>query len=162
MPRRLPAVEAMERLVASVDFERVLGSRSCATTVHFAVHHLPTSSGDRPEPPAGPWPANLSTDSEDPGARPVDDTPFAAPHRLGAVVPKRHARRAVTRSLLRRQIYAAGGRHAAALARGLWIVRLRAPFDRSGFTSAASPALRRAARAELDELFCAASRRDPS
>jgi len=68
----------------------------------------------------------------------------------------------VTRSLLRRQIYAAGGRHAAALARGLWIVRLRAPFDRSRFVSASSVALRRVARDELDELFRAASRRDPS
>ena len=73
------------------------------------------------------------------------------------MVPKRHARRAVTRSLLKRQIYAAGGRHAAELARGLWIVRLRAPFDRSRFVSAASPALRELARTELDELFRAAS-----
>jgi len=72
-------------------------------------------------------------------------------------VPKRHARRAVTRSLLKRQIYAAGGRHAAELDRGLWIVRLRAPFDRSRFVSAASPALRELARTELDELFRAAS-----
>ena len=68
----------------------------------------------------------------------------------------------MTRSLLRRQIYAAGSRHAAALARGLWIVRLRAPFDRGSFVSAASVALRQVARDELDELFRAASRRDPS
>ena len=60
---------------------------------------------------------------------------------LGAVVPKRHARRAVTRSLLKRQIYAAAERHRAHLRRGLWIVRLRAPFDRPQFASAASDAL---------------------
>ena len=66
--------------------------------------------------------------------------------------------RAVTRSLLKRQIYAAGGRHAISLARGLWIVRLRAPFDRTRFVSAASPALREVARAELEDLFLAVSR----
>ena len=37
------------------------------------------------------------------------------------------------------------------LAGGLWIVRLRAPFDRSRFVSAASTALREVARAELDD-----------
>ena len=147
--------------MASVDFERVLGSRSRATTAHFAVHHLPVPKGDR-QPLAGPSVGELSTDSGDGGARPVDDSPVPEPRRLGAVVPKRHARRAVTRSLLRRQIYAAGGRHAATLPRGLWIVRLRAPFERSRFASASSVALRRVAREELDALFSAASRRDPS
>jgi ribonuclease P protein component len=162
MPRRLPAVEAMTRMVSSQDFERVLASRSRATTVHFAVHHLPAAADAGAEPSARPPPGNLSTDLQDHGASPVDDYPAPALRRLGAVVPKRHARRAVTRSLLRRQIYAAGGRHASALARGLWIVRLRAPFDRSRFASASSLALRRVAREELDELFRAASRRDPS
>jgi ribonuclease P protein component len=162
MPRRLPAVEAMARLISSEDFERVLASRSRATTIHFAVHHLPAADGAGAEPSAGPCPGDLSTDLPDRGALPVDDHPAQPLRRLGAVVPKRHARRAVTRSLLRRQIYAAGGRHAAALGRGLWIVRLRAPFDRSRFASASSLALRRVARDELDQLFRAASRRDPS
>ena len=36
------------------------------------------------------------------------------------------------------------------MAPGLWIVRLRSPFDRAEFASAASPALLRCARAELD------------
>lgn len=76
---------------------------------------------------------------------------------VGAVVPKRHARRAVTRSLIKRQIYAATGRHLDRLAPGLWIVRLRAPFDRSRFTSASSSSLRRDARSELDALLSAAS-----
>lgn len=77
---------------------------------------------------------------------------------LGVVVPKRHARRAVTRSLLKRQIRAAVGAHAEAMAAGLWIVRLRAGFDRAVFPSAASTALQHAARDELDRLLarCAA------
>ena len=62
----------------------------------------------------------------------------------------------MTRSLLKRQIYAAGGRHAASLSHGLWIVRLRAPFERSRFKSAASAALSLVARDELEALFLAA------
>ena len=158
MPRRQPAVEAMARLVVSADFERVLGLRSRAKTSHFAVHHLPVADAGRRSTLLDEVTGELSTDSKERGEWPVDDLPAEPPRRLGAVVPKRHARRAVTRSLLKRQIYAAGGRHAADLAGGLWIVRLRAPFDRSRFVSAASPALRALARAELDELFRAASR----
>jgi ribonuclease P protein component len=72
---------------------------------------------------------------------------------LGVVVPKRHARRAVTRSLLKRQARAAASRYGAGLSFGLWVVRLRAPFDRAQFPSAASTALRIAAGSELKALF---------
>ena len=68
----------------------------------------------------------------------------------------------MTRSLLKRQIYAAGGRHAASLSHGLWIVRLRAPFDRTRFKSAASTALSMVARAELETLFLAVRQPDAS
>ena len=72
---------------------------------------------------------------------------------LGLVVPKRHARRSVTRSLLKRQMRSVARSTGADLADGLWVVRLRAPFDRAAFPSAASTALQRAARAELVQLF---------
>lgn len=72
---------------------------------------------------------------------------------LGMVVPKRHAKRSVTRSLMKRQIRAVVAASSTALSRGLWVVRLRAPFDRATFPSAASTALQAAVRAELDQLF---------
>lgn len=82
---------------------------------------------------------------------------------LGLVVPKRHARRAVTRNLLKRQMRAvmagavadtaADARCAAGLPRGLWVLRLKAPFDKAVFRSAASGALREAVRAELGWLL---------
>jgi ribonuclease P protein component len=154
MPRRQPAVEAMTRLVDSADFERLLRSPSRARTPHFAVHHLPSRSGAPGAPLQEPPNRELSTIAAPGGERPVDDLRAeASVKRLGAVVPKRHARRSVTRSLLKRQVYAAGGRHAETLSVGLWIVRLRAPFDRATFASASSTALRVAARAELDSLF---------
>lgn len=87
---------------------------------------------------------------------PVDDLPEE--RWLGAVIPKRHARRAVTRTLLKRQIRAAMQRQPR-LPGGLWVVRLRAPFDRAQFVSAASDGLRRAAHDELDALLADAARR---
>ena len=76
---------------------------------------------------------------------------------LGVVVPKRHARRAVTRNLLKRRIRLAMARHLQALAPGLWLVRLRAPFGREKFPSAASAALQAAADSELEQLFARAA-----
>jgi ribonuclease P protein component len=85
----------------------------------------------------------------------VDDLPGG--HWLGSVIPKRHARRSVTRSLLKRQVRSAMSRHVALLPPGLWLVRLRAPFTTQSFPSAASTALRDAARAELEQLFARAA-----
>lgn len=153
MPQRPPSGGPLARLVESAEFERVLRVRSRATTPHFAVHHS-AAPAERVE---NPLPIELSTTSWVTGARPVDDLATASPaapcHWLGAVVPKRHARRAVTRSLLKRQIYAAAERHRANLAQGIWVVRLRAPFDRKQFPSAASMALKLCARGELESLF---------
>ncbi len=89
-------------------------------------------------------------------AQPVDESPTA--HWLGSVIPKRHARRSVTRSLLKRQIRSAMARHSADLPRGLWLVRLRLPFAPATFPSAASAALRQAARDELEQLLVRAAR----
>ena len=77
---------------------------------------------------------------------------------LGILVPKRHARRAVTRNLVRRQVRAVFAHHAACLPGGSWLVRLRAPFARSEFVSAASTALARALRDELERLVARACR----
>jgi len=72
---------------------------------------------------------------------------------LGLVVPKRHARRAVTRTLMKRQIRHIAMACASQLEPGLWVVRQRQPFDVKQFPSAASDALKDAVRAELRALF---------
>ena len=143
----------MARLRTSVDFERVLRSSSRARTLHFAVHHVRGTPDHRPSSVATVADNGLSTKPAIVGASLVDNLPLK---QLGVVVPKRHARRAVTRTLLKRQIYAAGERHAATLDPGMWVVRLRAPFDKTTFPSAASSALRLLARTELEALFRAA------
>ncbi|HEX6363155.1 MAG TPA: ribonuclease P protein component [Albitalea sp.] len=145
------------RIVRSADFERVLAAPTRARSPHFAVHHVdgtPSLPGGRVVPA---FSTELSTGLTTPGEPPVDDRP---PSRawLGAVVPKRHARRAVTRSLLKRQIRAAVSRRSE-LPGGLWVVRLRAPFPREQFQSAASRALSDAVRSELDLLLADALRR---
>lgn len=141
----------MGRLVHSADFERMRAAPTWARSEHFAVHHLPTRPFAPRRPARGPVPADLSTGLGDKILQPVDDLP--AGHWLGTVLPKRLARRAVTRNLLRRQIRAAMERHHGRLPAGLWVVRQRAAFARADFVSAASDALRRAARAELDALL---------
>jgi len=75
---------------------------------------------------------------------------------LGALVPKRWARRAVTRNTIRRQMYAVSAHFEACLPQAAYVVRLRAAFDRKQFVSATSTALKRAVRAELETLFTAA------
>lgn len=78
---------------------------------------------------------------------------------LGLVVPKRHAKRSVTRNLLKRQMRSVMAAQAAVLAPGLWVVRLKAPFDRKQFTSPVSDLLRAAAGDELTQLLQRAAAR---
>jgi len=73
-------------------------------------------------------------------------------------VPKRHARRAVTRNLIKRQMRSAMMRRQTTLAPGLWLLRLKSPFASADFPSAASGALRQSAREEIDRLLERASR----
>jgi ribonuclease P protein component len=69
------------------------------------------------------------------------------------LVPKRWARRAVTRNTIKRQIYQVSAAFEPRLQAAAHLVRLRATFDRSQFISATSEALKRAVRGELQQLF---------
>jgi ribonuclease P protein component len=148
-----PQADRVGRILHKRDFETVLAVRPSSRSTHFAVHHVARA----PQPSARRVVPELSTGGAPERPNPVDDLPPGALW-LGAVVPKRCARRAVTRTLIKRQIRAALERHAAGLPSGLWVVRLRAPFDRTVFRSAASDALRAAARDELDTVLARAAR----
>ena len=76
---------------------------------------------------------------------------------LGAMVPKRWAKRAVTRNTIKRQIYAVSSQFSLSLAPRAHVVRLRAAFDRKEFVSATSEVLKAAVRAELLDLFARAT-----
>lgn len=141
----------LARLRNKADIERALAVPPCSRSAHFALHHVRQGEVLLETPPAEPLVQVLSTGLSTAAVALVDDS--AATRLLGCMIPKRHARRAVTRNLLKRQARAAAQRHAHGLAPGLWLVRLRAPFARQRYVSAASPALRDAARHELERLF---------
>ena len=81
---------------------------------------------------------------------------------LGAMVPKRWARRAVTRNTIKRQIYTVGATFEAQMPQAAHVVRLRTAFDRKQFVSATSDQLKQAVRAELLQLFGQATKRPSS
>lgn len=125
-------------------------------TAHFALHCLVLSAQcagvEESASPrfVGPQALFLAPVS-------LEDTSSAAIARcwVGPLVPKRWARRAVTRNAIRRQIYAVAAEFAAQLQvnPAAYVVRLRRGFARSDFPSAASLALRHAVRSELRQLF---------
>lgn len=72
---------------------------------------------------------------------------------IGAMAPKRWAKHAVTRNLIKRQIYSVAAHFESALPQAAYVVRLRAAFDRAQFKSASSDQLKKAARTEIELLF---------
>lgn len=153
MPTRLG------RILRAADFERLLTTPSRARSPLFAVHHIASEPSLPPKPASAA--GKLSTGSDQLTHRLVEDSPAPEPavprgHWLGFVVPKRLAKRAVTRNLIRRVARAsleAQLRDGCALPNGLWALRLRAPIDRKQFPSAASDALRAALRDDLALLW---------
>ena len=69
------------------------------------------------------------------------------------MVPKRWAKRAVTRNTVKRQIYSLGAEFAPLLKEKAHLIRLRRDFDRKILVSATSDALKAAVRQELLDLF---------
>lgn len=110
-------------------FEAVLASPPMVQTAHFALHGRLWSADD------AAWRAT-----------------FGAPGPwLGVVVPRRWARRAVTRNAIKRQVRAVAALHPPPA--GAWVVRLKRAWPTSEFPSATSAPLRRAVRAELLQLL---------
>lgn len=142
---RVGPVCTVQRLRTRPQFQVVLASKLGVRTPHFALHscELALVHGASAAPVAG---------------RPGDAHWQAAQQSvLGAMVPKRWAKRAVTRNAIKRQIYALSDQFSDKLAPRAHVVRLRGAFDRQEFTSATSDALKAAVRAELMELFVRAS-----
>ncbi len=119
---------SVRRLVRKTQFTSVLNGPAIAHTAHFALHQSPAT------PPL------------------FDAEPAAW---AGVVLPKRWAKRAVTRNALRRHIYVClqqVQRDSGALSAQACVVRLRRGFDAHQFPSAWSHALRDVVVAELQRL----------
>jgi ribonuclease P protein component len=120
----------MQRIRSRPQFQAAMVDRPVATTPHFALHRaaLEGTQAARPLfPVADAW--------------------------LGVVLPKRWARRAVTRNAIRRQVYETARLLPAGLPQAAWVVRLRSEFSRKEFVSASSEPLKFAVRAELQALL---------
>ena len=141
----------MQRLKTRPQFQAALAAGTAARTAHFALHRLRLAPMDMP--PTGP-------DSSPQAGQAQALFGVGAPAVwLGAMVPKRWARRAVTRNTIKRQIYTVGATFEARLPQAAHVVRLRTAFDRKQFVSATSDQLKQAVRAELLQLFGYAARR---
>jgi ribonuclease P protein component len=155
----------VQRLKTKAQFEAVMaGGTTVARTEHFALHRaaLPPANGADPAPPDTQQPATGgSVPALATGPRSRRSTALFAVREepwLGAIVPTRWARRAVTRNAIKRQIYTVSLDFEAALPAAAHVVRLRTGFDKAQFHSATSPALKQAVRAELQRLFAGARR----
>lgn len=152
-------IAPVPRIVHKADFERLLSTRAKCSSAHFALHHASTVAAERSEDAEPTVGDDISTASGGHSTQTVDKVREVT--RVAAMIPKRHAKRAVTRNLLKRQIRQAFGRHRSSLVRGLWLVRLRRPFGALDFPSARSVALATAVRAELDDLLLRGLRSRP-
>ena len=130
----------MQRLKTRPQFQAALAGGTVSRTPHFALHRLSLSES-----------GNTADDLQFNAAQ----TPLFHPQAvwLGAMVPKRWARRAVTRNTIKRQIYAISEQFEVRLPCAAHVVRLRSGFDRKLFISATSPLLKQAVRLELEQLF---------
>ena len=133
----------MHRLKTRPQFQATLAGNTVSRTAHFALHRLPlpVSADSFKAEKAGPAPDEAQALFALDGVW------------IGAMVPKRWARRAVTRNTIKRQIYAVSTRFADRLPQAAHVVRLRTAFDRRQFISATSEALKMAVRQELEQLF---------
>ena len=131
----------MQRLKTRAQFQAVLAGGTVARSAHFALHSVALDT-NVPQSPT-----SLPTKAPSAALFVVDDV------WMGAMVPKRWARRAVTRNAIKRQIYTVSQDFAPGLAKVAHLVRLRAGFDKAQFQSASSEALKAAVRQELQRLF---------
>lgn len=150
----------MWRSMDTAGFRVALQAPVVARSTHFAVHRVTGPVPGQGSQDTEEVIQNLSTENGPSRAQTVDKLPptvHASPHVLGVMVPKRHAKRAVTRNLVKRlvreTVWVASRQFEGRACPGTWLVRLRQPLNRRAFPSAKSDALRLALRAELHQLM---------
>ena len=77
---------------------------------------------------------------------------------IGAMVPKRWAKQAVTRNAIKRQIYTVSAAFSQMYPQAAFVVRQRSGFARTQFVSAVSEQLRQAVRNEIEILMHAGAK----
>ena len=130
----------MQRLKTRAQFQAVLAGSIVAKTPHFALHRN-------------------TLDAKTASARSGDPVLFTQQDMwIGAMVPKRWAKRAVTRNAIKRQIYTVSADFSRQYPQAAFVVRLRSSFPRTEFVSAVSDQLKQAVRAEVQALMQAGAK----
>ena len=129
----------VQRLKTRPQFQAVLAGRIVAKTEHFALHR----NGLNAKAP------QTSPHKDQGGNLPVPELFPVQAMWLGAMVPKRWAKRAVTRNAIKRQIYTVSADFSHQYPQAAFLVRLRQEFSRKEFLSASSVELKETVRAEL-------------
>jgi ribonuclease P protein component len=129
----------VQRLKTRAQFQAVLAGSIIAKTPHFALHRN-------------------RLDARAPALHSVEQLEPARLFRqqdmwIGAMVPKRWAKRAVTRNAIKRQIYTVSADFSLSYPQAAFVVRLRSSFARMEFVSAVSDQLRQAVRHEIQTLM---------
>ena len=139
-----------------------MAGRTVSRTAHFVLHRRALDTPPAPEPePMGQDAATAGRPHREAATGPRSPGPQALflvrDVWVGALIPKRWAKRAATRNAIKRQIYTVSQAFATTLPAAAHVVRLRAAFDRARFVSASSDALKQEVRGELQELFARAA-----
>ena len=129
-------MQPLKRIKAWAQFQQLMKAPPVARSKHFVVH--------RDAPQAQTAEATNPADAQKSNVKGLC---------LAALLPKRWAKRAVTRNALRRQIYAAFAQQQAQLKPVPHLVRLRSAMSPDLFTSASSEPMKKAVRQEIDELL---------
>ena len=129
----------MQRLQTRPQFQAVLAGAIVARTMHFALHRNALDVMNMQ--------TVVSKTHDSPELFPLQDI------WLGAMVPKRWAKRAVTRNAIKRQIYTVSNDFSPRVSDTGWVVRLRRDFSRKEFVSASSEALKQLVRSEVQALL---------
>ncbi len=144
----------MQRLKTRAQFQAVLAGETVARSEHFSLHRSRLPSGDL-------------------GVAGISSSDVVGTERLGvksqplfpvldlwvgAMVPKRWAKRAVTRNAIKRQIYTVSADFSPRQRHAAFVVRLRRDFSRKVYLSASSEFLLQAVRTELLTLMHEGSR----
>ena len=144
----------MQRLKTRAQFQAVLAGETVARSEHFALHRSKLPSGESSV--AG----STSSDDVETAVQRLKSQPLFPVLDLwiGAMVPKRWAKRAVTRNAIKRQIYTVSADFSPKQRQAAFVVRLRRDFSRKVYLSATSDLLMQAVRAELLTLMQDGSR----
>ncbi|WP_174995931.1 ribonuclease P protein component [Pandoraea iniqua] len=125
------------RLLKTDEFSSVFSLRPLRRSAHFVLYMRRRETAPDVTPDAGATP--------DEG-------------RIGIVVGKKHAPRAVTRNLIKRQAREMFRQRRVSLAGWDFVLRLTRRFDKGTYTAAAAPVLNTLCQTEFAQLFDAAEK----